>query len=236
MNNLRVLGIITARGGSKSIPRKNIKELAGKPLIAYTIEAARASKLLTRCIVSTDDEEIAAISKQYSGEVPFLRPAEISGDKSTSIEAVQHALNWLKENASEEYDAVLILQPTSPLRTTEDIDGCIQKMIDTGADSVMGMVELTDFAPKKLKRVENDIILPLFEDEGGQSAMRQDLGRVYKRNAALYLTRVSWIWQNNLFGNVSRPFVMPEERSVDINKPIDFDLAEFWLTSGKHGA
>lgn len=235
MSPIRVLGIITARGGSKSIPRKNIKELAGKPLIAYTILAARASKLLTRCIVSTDDEEIASISKQYGGDVPFLRPAEISGDKSTSIEAVQHALRWLQENSGEEYDAVLILQPTSPLRTTEDIDGCIQKMIDTNADSVMGMVELTDFAPKKLKKIENDIILPLFEEEGGQSSMRQDLGKVYKRNAALYLTRIEWIKQGNLFGNISRPFVMPEERSVDINKPVDFEITEFFLTRKGNG-
>lgn len=225
----KILGVITARGGSRGIPGKNIKELGGKPLIAYSVEAAKESKYLTRTIVSTDYENIAEIAKRYGGDVPFLRPAEFAEDNSTSIEVVQHALNWLKENEKEEYDYLMILQPTSPFRTAEDIDECIKKIIDTGADSVMSMMELVDFSIKKLKRIENDLILPLAEDEGSQSSRRQDLSKLYKRNCAIYLTKTGLIMKGDIFGEVSRPYIMPEERSVDINGPIDFELAEFWV-------
>lgn len=229
IKQIKVLGLITARGGSKSIPHKNIKELHGKPLIAYTIEAAQKSKLLSHTIVSTDDGEIAELAKQYGADVPFLRPAEISKDESTSFEAVHHALTWLKENGGETYDYVLILQPTSPLRIASDIDASIVIAAETGADSVMGMVELTDFSLKKLKKIEDGIILPYGEAEGKFSSMRQHLDKVYKRNAAIYLTKVSCLLGNDLFGKVSRAYIMPEERSVDINKPVDFELAEFFL-------
>jgi CMP-N,N'-diacetyllegionaminic acid synthase len=227
--NKKTLGIITARGGSKGIPGKNIKLLAGKPLITYTIEATKKSNYLTRTIVSTDYEDIAGVSRKYGADVPFMRPAEFSQDKSTSIEVVQHALKWLKEHDNEEYDYVMILQPTSPLRTTEDIDACIKLIVDTNADSVMSMKELEDFSPKKLKKIEDGIILPYFEEEGSQSSRRQELAKMYKRNCAIYVTKVEYINKSDLFGKVSRAYIMPEERSVDINQPIDFDLAEFWI-------
>lgn len=225
----KILGIITARGGSKGIPGKNIKPLNGKPLIAYTIKAAQESKLLTRAIVSTDYNDIAEVSRKYGGDVPFLRPAEIAQDKSTSIDVVKHALSWLKDNQKEEYDYVMILQPTSPLRTSEDIDECIKIAIEKDADSVMSMKELDDFSPKKLKKIENGLIRPYFEEEGAQSAQRQSLDRMYKRNCAVYLTKTEHILNNDLFGKNSYGYIMPEERSVDTNKPVDFEMAEFWI-------
>ena len=225
----KILAVITARGGAKGIPRKNIKDLCGKPLIAYTAEAARESKYLTRSILSTDDQEIALITKRYGIEVPFMRPAEIAQDKSTAMEVVQHALLWLKENEREEYDYLIILQPTSPLRTAEDIDACIEIAVDTDADSVMSMKELEDFSPKKMKKTEDGVILPYFEEEGKESSRRQDLAKMYKRNCAIYLTKTDYIKQGDLFGKISRAYIMPEERSVDINKPVDFDMAEFWM-------
>ncbi len=225
----RILGVITARGGSKGIPRKNIKILSGKPLISYTIEAAQKSKYLTRTIVSTDDETIAQTARQCGGEVPFLRPASLAEDTSTSLPVVQHALNWIKEQQHEEYDYVLILQPTSPLRTATDIDACITKIIDTQADSVMSMVELSDFSLKKLKKIEADLILPLAEEEGSASALRQEGIKVYKRNCAIYLTKVALVLAGDLFGKISRPYIMPPERSVDINTLFDWELAEFFL-------
>jgi len=226
----KTLGVITARGGSKSIPRKNIKKLAGKPLIAYTIEAAKESKYLTRCVVSTDDEEIAEISRRYGADVPFLRPAELAQDDSTSMAVVQHALKWLKENKGEEYDYLMILQPTSPLRTAEDIDGCIKKIVETDADSVMSMYELMDFSPKKFKKIiEGDLIEPYFQEEGRESSRRQDLDKMYKRNCAIYLTKTSLIMEGDLFGKKSVAYLMSEERSIDINSPLDFELAEFWI-------
>jgi CMP-N,N'-diacetyllegionaminic acid synthase len=225
----KILGVITARGGSKGIPRKNIKDLAGKPLIAYTIEAAKESKFLTRTIISTEDNEIADISKKYGGDVPFMRPAKLAGDTSTSIDAVQHTITALNERG-EEYDYIMILQPTSPLRISEDIDACIKKIIDTGADSVMSVMELDDFSIKKLKVIEDDIIKPLAEDEGMVSSRRQDMVKVYKRNTAIYLTKTSFIIKGDLFGKISRPYLMSAERSIDINRMIDFEIAEFFLT------
>lgn len=236
LNQKRTLGVITARGGSKGIPGKNIKLLNGKPLIAYTVEAALKSRLLTRCIVSTDSQEIADISKKYGADAPFLRPEELSQDRSTSMAVVQHALSWLKENHGEEYDYLMILQPTSPLRTAQDIDECIQKMIDTDADSIMSMVELENFALEKMKRIENDILVP-FDDsnkEGKQSTPRQFLSKAYRRNGVIYLTKTDLITQGDLFGKISRPYVMSAEKSVDINEPSDLELAEFYF--GKRGA
>ncbi|MCI0566097.1 acylneuraminate cytidylyltransferase family protein [bacterium] len=226
---IKTLGVITARGGSKGIPRKNIKELMGKPLIAYTILAAKGSALLSRAIVSTDDAEIAEIARMHGADVPFMRPAELAEDASTSIAVVQHAVSWIRENENEIYDYVMILQPTSPLRTAEDIDACIKIADETHADSVMSMKELDDFAPKKIQKIEDGIIFPLFEDEGKASARRQDLPKAYKRNTAIYLTKTDVIMTGDLFGKISRAYIMPAERSLDINRPIDFEFAEFWL-------
>lgn len=225
--NKKILALIPARGGSKSIPRKNIKNLAGKPLIAYTIAAAKKSRFLTCTIVSTDDEEIARIARRYGAEAPFMRPKKIARDTSTTMEAVHHALSWLKKNDGEEYDYLMILQPTSPFRTAEDIDECIKLAVDKKADSVMSMKELDDFAPKKIKKIKNGKILPYFEDEGKTSSRRQDLEKMYKRNCAVYLTKMKCIMQEDFFGKKSLAYLMPEERSLDINKPADFELAQF---------
>lgn len=225
-----ILGVITARGGSTSIPKKNIVQLAGKPLIWHTINAAKQSSLLNRVIVSTDSEEIASVCREYGADVPFMRPAELAQDNTPHIPVVQHALNWLKENRGEEYEYVMILQPTSPLRTAEDIDKAIKKATETGADSVMSMVALVDFDPVKVKHINDDVILSMFGDEGRISKLRQNGQKAYKRNCAIYLTKTEHIMNNDLFGPVSRPYLMPPERSVDINEPHDLAFAEFLLS------
>ncbi|MFC1612670.1 cytidylyltransferase domain-containing protein [Patescibacteria group bacterium] len=225
------LGIITARGGSKGIPRKNVKLLAGFPLIAYTIKAAQNSKYLDYFLVSTDDDEIAEISKQYGALVPFMRPDELATDKARAMPVLQHAVNWLKENQGREFDYIMMLQPTSPQRAAEDIDSSIEKIVDTGADSVFSMKKMTDLSLKKLKVLEGDRILPLTEDEGKESSPRDELCQdIYKRNCAIYLTKKELILGGDLFGKDSRAYIMPEERSIDINEPSDFDLAEFLMT------
>ncbi len=226
-NKKKILGIITARGGSRGIPKKNIKELGGKPLIAWTIEAARGSKLLDRIIVSTDSEEIASVARSAGAEVPFLRPKELATDTAKSIPVVQHALKWIKENEGKEFDAVMILQPTSPFRTSADIDGSIKLLFETGADSVMGMAELTDFSLAKLKVLDGNRIMPLIVEEGKESSLRDANRPIYKRNCAIYLTRTEFIENDDLFGQDSRAYVMPPERSIDINTPADFVFAEF---------
>lgn len=232
----KILGVITARGGSKGIPRKNIKELCGEPLIAHTIRAAQGSKYLTRCIVSTEDEEIAQVARAHGAEVPFMRPKELAQDVSTSMEVVQHALSWLRNppdgKEGETYDYLMILQPTSPLRTAEDIDTAIEKIVATDADSVISVMELSNFGPRKMHRIEGDTIRPYFDEHeiGKESQRRQDLEPVYRRNgAAIYLTKAELVERGDLFGKVSRPYIMPRERSVDIDEPVDFELAEFWM-------
>ncbi|TSC80441.1 MAG: N-acylneuraminate cytidylyltransferase [Candidatus Peregrinibacteria bacterium Gr01-1014_25] len=223
----RTLGVITARGGSRGIPRKNIALLAGKPLIAYTIDAAAQSRL-TRCIVSTDDSDIAEMARSLGADVPFLRPAELSTDAAGSIEVMQHAIRWMEERG-ERFDYAMILQPTSPLRTGADIDACLELAARTNADSVMSMVQIPDFAVQKLKRITEDgRIQPRFADEGQRSAHR-DNDPVYKRNTAIYLTRVPVLMRGELFGADSRAYVMPRERSVDVNEPMDMAIAELLL-------
>ena len=132
-----ILGLIPARGGSKALPHKNIRQFAGKPLIAWTIETALACPMLDRTIVSTDDPEIADVSRHWGAEVPFLRPAELARDDTPGIEPVLHAVRWLGENEGYRPDYVMVLQPTSPLRTTEDIEAAIQLARDRQADGVV---------------------------------------------------------------------------------------------------
>lgn len=231
---MKVLGVITARGGSKGVPRKNIRLLGDKPLIAWSIEAAKGSNLLTDFIISTDDEEIERVAKEWGAPVPFRRPADLATDEAKSIPVIQHALQWMKEHEGKEYDAVMILQPTSPFRTAKDIDACMQKMEDTGCDSVMGVLKLTDVSIPKLKRLEDDCIFPFTDiTEGKESASRHAAPDVYQRNGAVYLTKTSLIFENDLFGADSRAHIMSEDRSIDINTLLDFAFAEFlaerWL-------
>lgn len=233
--DLSVLGIITARGGSKEVPRKNIIDLCGKPLINYTIEESNKSKLLTRTIVSTDDKEIANIAKEAGAEVPFIRPAKFATDTAKSIDVVIHAIKWIKQNEKKEYDYVMILQPTSPLRTSVDIDKSIKKAMNTNADSVMSMVKLVDMSIPKLKKIYNDQIVNFVEDEGKMPLDRNQKEPLYKRNTAIYLTKTSFVLQGDLFGKISRPYIMPMARSIDINEKVDLDFARFFLNLEKNG-
>ncbi len=229
----RILAVITARSGSKGIPNKNIKLMNGKTLIEYTIEAALGSKYLTKTIVSTDSEEYQKIALSFGAEVPFLRPSELSSDTAKSIDVIKHAINFF-ENKDEFFDYIMILQPTSPLRTSGDIDEAIKIIIEKDADSVMSMVKLEDFSIPKMKLIDEDgLILPLVIDEGAYSSRRQDEPDVYKRNCAIYLTKTELIKSGNLFGSKSYAYIMPVGRSVDINSLLDFEFAEFLLKIDK---
>ena len=139
---MNILGVITARGGSKGIPGKNIKLLGGKPLIAYTIDVAKKSKLITHLIVSTDDEEIANVCRRYNVEVPFMRPKELSQDETTHIPVMQHAIRFMEDKLSMTFDLAVILQPTSPFRLSEDIDGTVKVLMESEADSAVSLVNI----------------------------------------------------------------------------------------------
>lgn len=223
---MKTLAIIPARGGSKGLPGKNIRLLAGIPLIAYTIKAAQEAKTVDRIIVSTDDPEIAAIAKESGAEVPFLRPAELSGDNATSIDACLHTLGQAKELLGYHPGIVAFLQPTSPLRNGADIDAATKLMHDTGADSVVSVRPVTEY-PQWMKKMDDEQrISPLFEDMS-KPIPRQNLEKTYLLNGAIYLsTTSSLIDSYSFYGKDTRGFLMPEERSIDIDSPHDFLIAE----------
>lgn len=217
----RILAVIPARGGSKGLPGKNIRLLAGKPLIAWTIEAAARSRRLTRTVISTDDPGIAEVARKWDGDVPFLRPAEIATDTASSEDVLFHAL----DASGEDFDWVCLLQPTSPLRTGLDIDGCIDACLEAEADCAFSVC-----VPPKSPYIM------FWLDGGGRMApllpqppslRRQDLPAVYVPNGAIYVARVGWLRQSRrLVAGGAVGFVMPESRSVDIDYDTDFMIAE----------
>lgn len=224
---LKTLALIPARGGSKGIPRKNIKLLAGKPLIAWTIEAALRSRRLDDVVVSTEDEEIAEVARTWGARVPFLRPGEMARDDTPGLDPVMHAIEQLPD-----YGAVLLLQPTSPLRTTEDIDGCIDRALGLEAASVVSVSE-PEKHPYWMFRVGVDQRLQPLVDVP-LVARRQDLPSVYALNGALYYARIDWLrLHRTLVSTETVAYVMPPERSVDVDTLLDWQLVEILLTSQK---
>ena len=155
----RVLGVIPARGGSKTIPKKNTIDLLGIPLIAYTIREALKAKTLTRLIVSSEDSEILSVARTYGAETPFVRPGELATDDSLIIDVVIHATTTVEEREGRKYDYVVVLQPTTPLRRAEDIDSAVAKLITSGADSVIGVVNVGAMHPYRMKRIANGLLV-----------------------------------------------------------------------------
>lgn len=224
---MRVVGIVTARGGSKGIPHKNVHPLRGKPLLAYTAEAALAAERLARVVLTTDDEEIAEVGRQCGLEVPFLRPEELARDDTPSIPVVQHAVRWLADRG-DTFDAVCLLQPTNPLRTAADIDGAIQLMEDTGADSVISFVDVGEKHPARMKTLtaEGRVMDPPYA-EAYEGQRRQELPPMYLREGSIYLTRTEVLMdQNSLQGNDCRAWIMPMERACAIDSNWDLFIAE----------
>ena len=224
-----VIGLITARGGSKSMPRKNILPLAGKPLIAWTIEAARSSRFLSRVLVSTDDPEIAEVAAGWGAEIPFMRPAELAGDTTPHVLVVEHAIRWLEEAEGSQPEYVLMLQPTSPLRTAEDIDGVITVAREREAIAVVSVSPM-DRHPYLSKRILADGTLAEFVTSDIAYLRRQDLPPAYALNGALYLNRCDSLLRDHTFvppGALA--YVMPPERSLDLDTLWDFHLVEMIL-------
>lgn len=231
---MNILGVITARGGSKGIPGKNIKLLGDKPLIAYTIEVAKQSKLINHLIVSTDDEAIANICRECGANVPFLRPKELALDSTAHLPVIQHAIDFHEKEHNLFVDFVVILQPTSPFRIVEDIDDTIQKLIDTKADSAVSLVEVANNEhPIKVKKIEGGIVLPYTIPEV-EGTRRQDLPVAYKRSGAVYAMRRDLIMkENKLYGEHIVGHIVPRERSIDIDYPWDWIQAEYILNNNK---
>ncbi len=216
-----ILAVIPARGGSKGVPRKNIKEIAGKPLVAWTITEAKKSKYIDKLILSSEDIEIIEVAKKYGCEVPFVRPKELATDHTSGIEPVLHALNEL-----EGFDIVILLQPTSPLRTVTDIDNCIEKLIAEKANACISVVE-ADKSPYWMYSLsESGKMLPILGDDKLYTR-RQDIPSVYVLNGAVYAANVQWLKaQKRFLTSETISYIMPKSRSYDIDTELDFLVCE----------
>lgn len=222
--NKRIIGIIPARGGSKGVPHKNIRLVADRPLIAYTIEAAKGSQLVTHFVVSTDDTEISLVAERL-GSTVIMRPPELAADHTPMLPVVDHALRVLEPEMGR-YDYVVVLQPTSPLRTASDIDMALTLLIQSGADSVVSVYEVGDHHPARMYRLIDGRLVP-YEQEPAHR-LRQRLPAVYHRNGAIYACRREIIEeQGTLIGPDTRPYIMPRERSINIDDELDLAYADF---------
>lgn len=231
LNPYKFLGVITARRGSKGIPKKNMKKLSGKPLIEYTFEAVKNSKLIDKCIVSTDDDEIINFSKSQDFEVPFRRPSELAFDDAKSIDVLIHAVNYLRDVEKYIPDYIITLQPTSPLRTSQDIDNSIELIIkDKNADSLVSVVEVPhNFNPYSVMIYNGTYLEHYVKEE--RIMRRQEMPLFYARNgAAIYICSYKLLMNENRFiGKKCLPYFMPKERSLDINDYFDWKIAELLL-------
>lgn len=227
---MRFLGIITARGGSKSIPKKNIADLMGKPVLYYTIAAALQSKL-DDVILSTENEEIANIGRKYKVKVPFMRPKKLSGDNVKHVPVLQYTLKKYEQMTKQKFDYILTLQPTSPLRIAEDIDQAIKLADEQKPDCVVSLEKFTDLSIEKIKYLQDDgKVVSAFVDERGLEGLpRQERKSLYRRNGAIYLTKREVLLSGSVYGDDIVGFEMPAERSIDLNGPIDLELAKFFL-------
>jgi len=227
----KILAIIPARGGSKGVIRKNVRNLAQKPLIAYTIEAAKTSKYLDRIIVSTDDEEISCVSKNYGAEVPFLRPIELAQDDTPGIEPILHCLEWLVNEQGYVPDYVCLLQCTSPLRNQYQINEAIEEMLNEDADSIVSVYE-SDKSPYWMKKIE-DGKLKNFLDSNKDYTRRQDIPKAYMLNGAIYICKTDVLIKNkSWYSENTIPFIMDKITSVDIDDINDFRYVEYLMKEG----
>ena len=224
---MRVLGLVPARGGSKGIPRKNIRPLAGKPLLQYTAEVAARCRRLDRVILSTDDEEIAAVGRACGLDVPFLRPAELADDTATSLSVVQHALRWCEER-DDIFDAVCLLQPTSPLRRPEDVDACIEMLEAKAADAVVTVLPVpAEYNPHWVYLRCEDGCLHLATGEAAPIGRRQDLPPAFYREGSVYVVRRDVVLgQNSLYGRFLVGYKIDHCRSVNVDSLEDWSRAE----------
>lgn len=238
-NRNAILTVITARGGSKGLPGKNIKPFLGKPLIAYSIEAAKQARYDNAdIVVSTDDQEIAEVAKQYGASVPFMRPDELATDSATSIDVLKHVITEMECSKNQgAYDWVLLLQPTSPLRTSHDIEQVFKLSTSRPCDAVISVVEASGSHPLKIKKIDSGYLKPYLDKERNVATRRQDLSPVFNTNGAIYLVKRDAIMNENLiFTDKTLAYEMPRERSIDIDDLFDFEVAELLLQKRLQGA
>jgi CMP-N-acetylneuraminic acid synthetase len=239
---IKILAVIPARGGSKGVPRKNILPLCGKPLIAYTIETAVKSRLIDATIVSTDDQKIAEVARKYEGDVPFLRPSELAQDNSPDIDFLKHALQWVEKNRNWHPEILVILQPTLPFRTVEDVDNTLQFMLDQNCDSVRTLAAPTHVTPYKMWFLDNPetgrmspVLKTEYFDELLTDVPRQKLKPTFWQPGIVIATRSEFVRKGKVFGPDLRGFVVDIKNAHDIDEPADFDYAEYLMSKRLSG-
>lgn len=232
---MKILFVITARGGSKGVPRKNIIQLGPLPLIAYKIISAKKCKYENRIIVSTDDEEIAQVAKQYGAEVPFMRPDYLASDTASSMDVIDHAIKWVEENDSTKYDYICLLEPSSPFLTGTDLNTALDLLISKDADTLLGMKEV-EVNTKFIHTLDSKNGLSLFYDEiiKMTGVRRQDQAQEYTMNGCIYAAKLEYFKKNHLFhSEKSVPYIMPTEKSVEIDSMMDLEFARFIVEKKK---
>lgn len=228
-DNQEIIAIIPARGGSKGIPNKNIYPLCDKPLIAYTIEAAKKSKYIDSVVVSTDSERISEVSKQYGAKVPFLRPDILASDTAKTIDVLIDALDRLQKN-NENYHALILLQPTSPLRSTEDIDSAIEYFFANECESLVSVSEVK-INPVLIRKIVDGKACPILNQSS--TVRRQDFEKYYRVNGAIYINKIDELTGQTSLNDNSLAFIMPVSRSLDIDSLMDITTAEEYILKCK---
>ena len=233
---MNILAIVPARGGSKGIPQKNIYPLCNRPLIYYTIKTIQRSKLITRAILSSDSKQIINIAKEFGLEVPFVRPTELAQDNSSALPVITHAVEWLKVNENYEADYIVLLQPTSPLRTEKHIDEALSLLMNSDADSIVSVVRVPhNCNPSSVMKLTGKYLkpyLPLDEEKN----LRQQKPEFYARNgAAIYaFTYDCLTHRHSIYGKKILPYIMKKEHSIDIDDLFDLKLCEWLLSAPKN--
>lgn len=222
----KILALIPARGGSKGIKDKNIIDLCGKPLIAYTIEAAKKSAYIDMVIVSTDSKKIASVSKEYGARVPFMRPDRLATDNATTLDVVIHAIDFVKQG-KDDYNTLILLQPTSPLRTNKEIDEAIEKHFLYDELGLVSVSEVDDnpILIRTINDAEN--LVPLLDTNS--TCRRQDMPKYYRVNGCIYLNKIDEINGETSFNDNRLAYVIPKEHAVDIDGMIDLNVARYYL-------
>ncbi|MFC4386553.1 cytidylyltransferase domain-containing protein [Gracilibacillus marinus] len=225
---LKILAIIPARSGSKGLPDKNIKQLAGKPMIAHTIEAAVESEIFDDILVSTDSEKYAEIARKYGASCPFLRPCELSTDEATSTDVILYTINRLKQ-MGREYDCFMLLQPTSPLRMKTDIAAATDLLIEKEANAIVSVCEV-EHSPLLTNTLDQTLSMDTFFDSDAWTMRRQDLPSYYRLNGAIYLAKVNYFLNyKNFYYNKCHAYIMDQKHSIDIDNEVDFKFAQLLL-------
>ncbi len=222
----KVLGLVVARGGSKGLPGKNVRDLCGKPLLVWTIDAARAAHCLDALVVSTDDKAIAALANQYGAEVPFIRPTELARDITPSIDVVEHAVDFLAA-AGRTFEIVVLLEPTSPLREPSDIDGAVVRLVESGAGSIVSVCRAEATHPAFMYRLDTEAHLKPFLARQPDGLRRQELEPVYFLEGTIYASRVKVLKERRSFYHDDTiAYEVPKWKSIEIDDLEDFLMVE----------